>query len=235
MSALLPSDDAVEAFMQCSAKMQREQNYSADHPVLIRAALIAAWNRRTAPVEEPSAWEAVDEKGNDNFATSIYEEGHKGLLVARCNQNGQYPWQAASIIRGLKANKTLPAPTAPSREDVARAVEALRPFAEALKRVDRGGPDNACFIGSQLTLGDLRDAEAAILSLLGQTGDGWLPIESAPKDGTPILVAEGEAVSVETWSDEWLSFGHVDGEGEFTRSFATHYRPLPAPPAKEGR
>lgn len=52
-------------------------------------------------------WYAVDEKGNDNFATSIYEAGDKGLLVARCNQNGQYPWQAPAIIRGLERNKEI--------------------------------------------------------------------------------------------------------------------------------
>jgi hypothetical protein len=47
-------------------------------------------------------WISVDEVGNDNFATSIYENDYKGLLVARCNQNGQYPEQAAMIIRALE-------------------------------------------------------------------------------------------------------------------------------------
>jgi hypothetical protein len=50
-------------------------------------------------------WIAVDEVGNDNFATSIYENDYHGLLIARCNQNGQYPWQAAAIICGLEQNK----------------------------------------------------------------------------------------------------------------------------------
>lgn len=58
-------------------------------------------------MSEPK-WYAVDEVGNDNFATSIYETGDKGLLIARCNQNGQYPWQAKAIIRGLEQNKALP-------------------------------------------------------------------------------------------------------------------------------
>ena len=53
-------------------------------------------------------WYAVDEKGNDNFATSIYEVGDKGLLVARCNQNGQYPWQGPAIVRALGLNKITP-------------------------------------------------------------------------------------------------------------------------------
>lgn len=47
-------------------------------------------------------WISVNEIGHDNFATSIYENDYKGLLVARCNQNGQYPEQAALIIRALE-------------------------------------------------------------------------------------------------------------------------------------
>ena len=59
-----------------------------------------------------SRWVAVPERTeNDNFFTSIYENDYKGLLVARCNQNGSHPWQAAAIIRGLEKNKELPLPT----------------------------------------------------------------------------------------------------------------------------
>lgn len=47
-------------------------------------------------------WIYLNEVGNDNFATSIYENDYKGLLVARCNQNGQYPEQAALIIKALE-------------------------------------------------------------------------------------------------------------------------------------
>lgn len=43
----------------------------------------------------------------------------------------------------------------------ARLREALEPFSEACKQVDRGGPDNAGFIGAGLTLGDLRAARRA--------------------------------------------------------------------------
>lgn len=53
----------------------------------------------------PPKWIAVDEVGNDNFRTSIYENDHKGLLIARCNQNGEYPWQGRAIIRMLEMNK----------------------------------------------------------------------------------------------------------------------------------
>lgn len=50
----------------------------------------------------PKTYKAVNEVGNDNFKTSIYEDDDKGLLIARCNQNGRYPWQAKAIIEGLK-------------------------------------------------------------------------------------------------------------------------------------
>lgn len=87
-----------------------------------------AWNRRTAHssiVKVNDKWEAIDEEGNDNFATSIYEAGWKGLLVARCNQNGRYPWQAAAIIRGLEKNKELTAPAEPGVEGDAKPVAEL--------------------------------------------------------------------------------------------------------------
>lgn len=65
--------------------------------------------------ENTPKWIAVNEIGNDNFATSIYENEYKGLLVARCNQNGQYPEQAALIIRALEFSNIVslfPAPKA---------------------------------------------------------------------------------------------------------------------------
>lgn len=42
-------------------------------------------------------WEAIAEAGDENFKHSIYGEGFKGLLIARCNQNGRYDEHAALI------------------------------------------------------------------------------------------------------------------------------------------
>lgn len=42
-------------------------------------------------------WEAIPEKGSENFAHSIYSEGYKGLLIARCNQNGAHDADALLI------------------------------------------------------------------------------------------------------------------------------------------
>lgn len=61
-------------------------------------------------------WTAVNEIGNDNFATSIYENDWKGLLVARCNQNGQYPEQAATIIKAPEMGGVASLFPAPDRQ-----------------------------------------------------------------------------------------------------------------------
>lgn len=50
-------------------------------------------------------FEAIPEKGDDNFATSIYEQEYDGLLIARCNQNGRYPEQARAMLDGLNGKK----------------------------------------------------------------------------------------------------------------------------------
>ena len=61
----------------------------------------------------------------------------------------------------------------------------------------------------------------------------WQPIETAPKDGTVVLIyspADGVMSSHLHWGNwqgmVWRSVGHVD----FERSKPTHWMPLPAPP-----
>lgn len=67
----------------------------------------------------------------------------------------------------------------------------------------------------------------------------WQPIETAPKDGTPILCyapqrqAHWVSVYVVKWSDpdEDDGTGWVEAAGEeWGRWNATHWMPLPAPP-----
>lgn len=63
---------------------------------------------------------------------------------------------------------------------------------------------------------------------------GWLPIESAPKDGTDVLIwcapwscgSEARYIEDEGW---WLANNHpADYWGD--QKYPTHWQPLPAPP-----
>lgn len=60
----------------------------------------------------------------------------------------------------------------------------------------------------------------------------WQPIETAPKDGTPIIAyphTDGGGVGLAIWSNmttgQWRS--------EYDREWPTHWMPLPKPPATE--
>ena len=70
----------------------------------------------------------------------------------------------------------------------------------------------------------------------------WRPIETAPRDGTPILAYSAKAITegklsrtggmdITWWRTEKDKRGYV-GWGEFNDQFwpPTHWAPLPAPP-----
>ena len=68
--------------------------------------------------------------------------------------------------------------------------------------------------------------------------DKWLPIESAPMDGTLVILARGDRVTVGHWVDfeevedidesYWHSWdGGFLNDPEYA---ATHWMPLPEPP-----
>lgn len=72
--------------------------------------------------DSSARFEPIAEQGNDNFATSIYEADYKGLLIARCNQNGAYPHHVTAILNGLNGKQV-------SAELIAKQaaeIEALR-------------------------------------------------------------------------------------------------------------
>lgn len=59
----------------------------------------------------------------------------------------------------------------------------------------------------------------------------WRPIETAPRDGSPVLVFDGEHYAVGYWAPEigewWVS------KKMRTTMLGTHWMPLPAPPETE--
>lgn len=71
----------------------------------------------------------------------------------------------------------------------------------------------------------------------------WQPIETAPKDGTKVMLWDGDEISAGFWSTSlWVTFGNPNIKGGWviyearsdTQEIrATHWMPLPQPPTPE--
>jgi hypothetical protein len=69
----------------------------------------------------------------------------------------------------------------------------------------------------------------------------WQPIETAPRDGTAVLLTDGFDVAVARWEDTgmrfqnlaWVVSRYIDGEYNSTVDFddPTHWMPLPPKPS----
>ena len=72
----------------------------------------------------------------------------------------------------------------------------------------------------------IAELEAEIESLRAQLE--WQPIETAPKDGAPLLIAfRNKEVAIAPWSKS----GPMEVTPQFDLGWtATHWMPLPAPP-----
>lgn len=81
---------------------------------------------------------------------------------------------------------------------------------------------------------------AALSSPAGSAAEAWQPIETAPKDGTPILITRPtrhqteEGWHVVRWDDDWWTCHDGQFDAPLRGSGPTHWQPLPAPPAIEG-
>jgi len=61
----------------------------------------------------------------------------------------------------------------------------------------------------------------------------WQPIETAPKDGSSILLWNGDFVASGAW-EPWPVDGHImhrATDHDWTCDDPTHWMPLPDPPA----
>ncbi len=100
-------------------------------------------------------------------------------------------------------------------------------------------PDREMLITSLAELGtELLDAEWDAVELINDTiaalrspADGWRSIESAPKDGTIILLAWGGRTRPAHWRQAWLP--DDGGAIEITKPGPSLWMPLPFPPAEE--
>lgn len=83
---------------------------------------------------------------------------------------------------------------------------------------------------TNMTFASVEDLEL-ILAELDRMA--WRPIESAPKDGSPMLVfSTGKHIGRATWNSEELMF--EDEHHEFIdQRWLTHWIPLPSPPKEQ--
>ena len=60
----------------------------------------------------------------------------------------------------------------------------------------------------------------------------WQPIETAPQDGTQILVFGHDTFAVaEFRNGEWRDMGDIGWGGFYAEVMPTHWMPLPEPPS----
>lgn len=85
------------------------------------------------------------------------------------------------------------------------------------------------------------EARAAIAAMPELTVQGWRDIETAPKDGTEIVLfdANVKTPAIGEWMIDvaWLNVGKKPGEafaepGWFPLETPTHWIPLPSPPVE---
>lgn len=61
----------------------------------------------------------------------------------------------------------------------------------------------------------------------------WQPIESAPKDGTSIIIyphTDGGDVGIASWINSVLGDTAGSWRSDYDREWPTHWMPLPLPP-----
>lgn len=131
-------------------------------------------------------------------------------------------------------------------------IKVLRPFANVAENdigVDEADADTFIPMSMQyarariLIVGDLRAAAALLSRLEAGSGEetGWQPIETAPKDGTPILIsmlyADGDRFEHRVvWLPERRVWAVIVEGGKlifFEADRPTHWHRLPPPPINQ--
>ena len=127
-----------------------------------------------------------------------------------------------------------------------RALEAAARALIACRHEDDDTPD----VVMPTTDYDRDLARAAVSAYLAEAGDGWRGIETAPKDGTRVMLwmepmndarfapTDGPHAVFGTWvvwSDAMKREGMRDGWSWYGSPlhWPTHWAPLPAPPVQE--
>lgn len=86
-------------------------------------------------------------------------------------------------------------------------------------------------------LGTIRQAIANDPSLI-EAIDPWRPIETAPKDGSYVLLSSNQGFDVAHWNtrrSRWETGYICADNGMFTVDYPTHYMPLRTTPTTEDK
>lgn len=172
--------------------------------------------------------------------------------------------QHTRIIEAVGKNKDQTQTISRLTSELDAAREGLSGAVEDLRRIYRGCEMSAAIMRDPLRTGgwegsektarafesystrakDRHDALHALLSPPAQGANGWLPIESAPKDGTWVLVCIDRLYLINGFTPQVAYFGtyHPNTPGaecwrnsqRHVLAEPTHWRPLPDPPAQEG-
>lgn len=95
------------------------------------------------------------------------------------------------------------------------------------------------FHSDHATVGQSYETAMTLARTLVNASAAWQPIETAPRDGTPILCFRPDAlghgfsdqsgIDVLWWEDGSWTY---DGDGRISIDPPTHWMPLPAPPSR---
>lgn len=246
-------DDNLRASGQLPPTGGMGEEQIAELERLLKAATPGPWRVSTFEVEPGGANRMV--MGGDNFAVAYVSgrtepehdtvadlivalvnaapallaaaEGEKDKLCDDCPPVG-YP---TDKTRCLPCPRRIPPSHPDRREQYARIID--QEAFELIKHYSNLDGEEAAFRAYP----QLRERRDDALSKADQilalpVPGGWLPIEGAPKDGTPILAAwrtgaagEGDyTVDKLWWAGQWCPYSRNP----------THWQPLPAPPSTEG-
>lgn len=92
-----------------------------------------------------------------------------------------------------------------------------------IEQLNRYGVDNVSPVGEYFNADDV-----LALCRSWQDAQGWRPIETAPKDGTVVLVFTEGCVWLAAWQSEWWEESTSERSGMSIRPLV--WMPLPAPP-----
>lgn len=70
--------------------------------------------------------------------------------------------------------------------------------------------------------------------------NGWRPIETAPKDGTYLILVDCDLVTIGKWmnsdalrDESWVGFDSIQSLHKTCVIAPTHWMPLPEPPTED--